>query len=331
MLGHLESVGLFKGGAKSSYSMDKQAQLKDSTQARLIAGHGDIYEVEEKMGKVSPAIMLQARLAPIKTPKPRQKHSSSSDTWGVVADKVYVPPFGPNKNPTTGEKTFLLFGLDEDKMRYFIQDRRKSKFLENAKYHMLDPANNCSGKTLELLKAGGAELFGTLDDTWVISDPNTAHQSSIRLQQRVDRLNETAERLEQMSSTEKSVSTETLVTDLEGDFEAEHDIESGEISTSSIPNAIDYLETVVLPIASGALRTQLYSAIEALKGIEKNKATIEGMMPHCINFVEATADIFKGEERPASLMVLPQMMKNIKGYYVQAYEAEVKAVRKSKL
>ncbi|MGI9277093.1 MAG: hypothetical protein ACR2PT_19885 [Endozoicomonas sp.] len=126
-----------------------------------------------------------------RTPRPRQVYIPSTKRWGVQADKVYVPFSGPNRNTVTGREVFYLFGLDQQKMASYTEYLRDSAASGQEKYGILS-ANNCSGMVLKALRKGGANSYIRTDDALFVTDPNNVHLIAIRLQERVDGLNEKA-------------------------------------------------------------------------------------------------------------------------------------------
>ncbi len=107
--------------------------------------------------------------------------------WERRAQKVYLPCTG-HSTTQSGEKQFVMFGLDLDAMRKTwteVQDPTSKRHY----YKTISKYQNCSGMSLSLLESGGSKQYATLKPKLYTNQP-MINRYSHKLMERMDSLNE---------------------------------------------------------------------------------------------------------------------------------------------
>lgn len=166
-----------------TYREDKCGQLADRTRKRLEDGERARKIVKKHKGKGHTQLLKQAGFQP----RARQKKDKDGD-WGVSAQKVYLPIIG--KEYSYGKEATLLFGLNEKAICKTWQDVDKGVNDGSLRYRAISTKQNCSAMVARLLMAGGADAFVPYRAPWLYEDPNSLYDYTIRVQEKIDRLNE---------------------------------------------------------------------------------------------------------------------------------------------
>lgn len=178
---------------EDGYYQDKYSELSERTVARLMVGAAQEDSLEH-YPELSGFDKDYLRNSPLQ-PRARQTPVRGTDRWGKQADKVYVPFVGANQLLDSKQERFVLFGLEEQKMDAFIHHMLTGSREGKQRYSFLG-SNNCSGVVLKALKAAGADHFVKIGaKALLISSPNTVHRLAIDLQERVEELNDKADKL----------------------------------------------------------------------------------------------------------------------------------------
>ncbi|HBA9710316.1 TPA: virulence factor [Escherichia coli] len=167
-----------------SYRQDKLNMLSERTVQRLNAG--EEYKNSDKHGQVKIDITKKDALFP----RANQKKDIAHSSWGVSADKIYIPLRGENKYKN-GNRQYNLFGLDETKVSSFISKKRGGAFRRIENYKLISKSQNCAGMALNVLKAGDAEIYVPSPKIKLVATPNDAYKYAYKLMERIEELNNT--------------------------------------------------------------------------------------------------------------------------------------------
>lgn len=277
-----------------AYREDKDYETSDQTIARLMAGAGDFdalkqserFTAEEKKKGINNPVLPRARQVPIRGTK----------LWGTQADKVYIPPYGTNRHMETGSPHFLLFGLNESKMDAYVSKLKRSALLHSGQYNMVDPHKNCSGTVLDALKEAGADMFIDTNNAWLISDPNIVHNLAVRLQERLESLNQQVSELD------------TKFTNI---------ISDPELALLLAPNkAIPGMSVSDMewpmddePGLSGEFQHQIQMIKRAISHFERPEKSMESLIPKAVVLMEAIQKGYQlaGEDEQATKAMAPAL------------------------
>lgn len=258
----------------SAYSTDKRDEISRATQAQLMSGAGHYDEIEQYGDVFSEHDKSKAQSKPLQ-PRARQVRLKGTHLWGMQADKVYVPLIGPNHDINTKQQMVSIFGLDEAKMEAFAREQVAKAKEGQADYEMASNANSCSGMIIRTLQAGGADLYTKTNDAWLITDPNTVHTISVRVQERVDDLNAKASRIMKEYKREVKAINKTKV--------------SGAIKEVPHHNLADisalWPKAVYSHQASG-MPSHIEGIQKAIRGFDDVPVTLGHLLPKAISLVE---------------------------------------------
>ncbi|HFK3790567.1 TPA: virulence factor [Escherichia coli] len=172
------------GTSTDSYRKDKLNMLSDRTIQRLNAG--EEYKKTNEHGIAKTDINRKDALYP----RANQKKDITHDSWGVSANKIYIPLRGENKSKD-GDTVYNLFGLDESKLSSFICKKRGGAFRRTEIYKLISKSQNCAGMALDVLKAGNAEAYVPLPKIKLVANPNDAYKYAYKVMDRIEQLNNT--------------------------------------------------------------------------------------------------------------------------------------------
>lgn len=186
------------GRSLKDYAEDKRYEIADRTVERLMRGEEAAARL--KTGDASPQDRELAKYIP----RANQKKDKDGK-WGVVAQKVYFPLVGRNKETAQkNNKSFTLFGLNE---KNIIADGEKAKADAGRSvigYTLASKTENCAAMVARMLKSGGAENFSKFNSAWISEDPNKIHAYAKTVQIEVDKLNNQTKTIEEKFHAEKS-------------------------------------------------------------------------------------------------------------------------------
>ncbi len=174
-----ELMTVREGYSSKGYVNDKYDELSDRARVKLKNGAS-----------------TRERQKPLSSSIDRDDDATDESPWGVSADKIYIPLLGSNKLKGEKNKTFFtVFGLHEGKMDLFWKTienaERENEAKYTAKYKMFSKHKSCVGMVLTALEQGGANFF--IDNLWpskTSANPNYLHKKCIKLQERIDGLND---------------------------------------------------------------------------------------------------------------------------------------------
>ncbi len=282
-----------------SYRADKLSEIGPKTQARLMTGAGKFsylvkhFEAFKKV--VGETSLTPEQLPAIKdkplAPRTRQSRLKKSVYWGMKADKVFIPVFGANQNLQSKESTFNLFGLNEQKMEAFYRQVTKEVDDQTRNFQLVSGTSNCTALVLDALKQGGAEHFTKTNDAWLVSDPNIGHMVAVRLQERIDALNSSADTISarfnhvlERPEFAHCLNTETQLPDF---------------------RKILKVHTGLTLNDHGRLDRALHRAIIAL---QKTPSSTDALMPKTIILVETLDKALSGASDKEVLRLLPALV-----------------------
>lgn len=180
------------GYSQINYLQDKYCEMSDRARSKLAAAKYALEKV--KSGNFTKDELSAAEV------KLREKQKSlpkwGEDAFGVSADKVYIPPQGVNRNKKTGEYLYNIFGLNRKEMENEWAEVQKQEMAGVATYKMISNEENCAGMVLRVLKKGGSDIY--IDNkklSFFVNTANNVHRYAIQLQQKIDSLNEMANKL----------------------------------------------------------------------------------------------------------------------------------------
>ncbi len=253
-----------RGASSDSYMQDKYDELSDRARDKLTEG-SDPRERQKVLARPDDLTM--------------DEDNKDQQPWGVSADKVYLPLVGTNQDKQTEEEFFSVFGLHEAKMDLFwknienAEDEDSDKYA--AKYKMLSKNHSCVGMALTALEQGGAELF--IKKIWpsrTSANPNYMHGLAIKLQERLDTLNEKSQNL--LDAYEEQ--TETL---------DKKDKKTTEKELRSVITQIrDKLEKYPNEPTTTEIKNIYRHFNRILKMAQQGKLNLSSMTPHLISIVE---------------------------------------------
>ncbi|EGQ7459875.1 virulence factor (plasmid) [Escherichia coli] len=166
----------------NSYRNDKLNMLSDRTVQRLNAG--EVYKKSNEHEIVKTDINRKDALYP----RANQKKDIDQASWGVSANKIYIPLQGENQSRDGGTE-YNLFGLDESKLSSFICKKRGGAFRRIEHYKLISKSQNCAGMALDVLKAGDAETYVPFPKIKLVANPNDAYKYAYKVMARIEELN----------------------------------------------------------------------------------------------------------------------------------------------
>ena len=282
-----KALGYTQCSTTSDYYRDKSGMISPKTDARLMAGHDQKEKAEKQLKEELTKEALDKALAsPINQARPRQKDLKKDDVgWGVMADKVYVPVMGRTVDSETGKPVVNIFGLNETHMRMHVYEVKKQQRASETYYHKYDPRNSCSAKALDVLRKGGAELYISLKNYHIWSDPNLVHQSTVALQERIDELNG------KVIAFDQAVSGLTLD---EVSFPVVRYMEDNQPKNFNVcyyqlcvKDVISHLERLELSEYSRKVQELMAGILSLLREIGERKLNIDAITPLNIRLVES--------------------------------------------
>jgi len=169
----------------------------------------DLEAENKQLLSLSPETLREWEDAAKYVPRPGQERKVGEKDWGMRPMKICLPLLGESVerqskvndriNPQPGQKRFNLFGLSEKGIQSANRElRAKAAWMDAGRlqtgdaglgYRFLSKTNNCAGKALEILKAGGSEALAPAPKALLYLTPNDVSAYSERLQRTVDTLN----------------------------------------------------------------------------------------------------------------------------------------------
>ncbi|MCW7554966.1 hypothetical protein NX722_20550 [Endozoicomonas gorgoniicola] len=210
-------------------------------------------------------------------PLPFQKTSSKNGAeWQRRAEKHYLPCVGFDKHQESGKETFIMFGLDLDKMRERWEAVQDPDHPEHF-YKTLSKTQNCSGMCLSLLKAGGSELFNTFSPS-LVTTQGDMEKYSAKLLETLDNLNTSADALDK-------------------EVERYNVSSKPKLSLSHICEKLGSLP--VKYTMDGRWKAKIQEVVSQIKNMDKPPQTIDGLTPIAIQLTKSLGELlYMTEDHP---------------------------------
>ncbi len=315
--------GYIRSTSVRKYIMDKEGLLSERTDARLLAGHDELEHArsrfESGFGK---EWFTRVEVNPLKKNLPRQKRLNEKDLgWGVMADKVYLPVLGQTTIAGSDKKKINMFGLNESHMRVYVHNLRKKERASEVYYHKKDPRNSCSGKALEVIRAGGADNFVNTKNYHIWSDPNKLHQTAIKLQKRIEELNNKVELFDEKFNEVVGVEDKEFRVQryqLEDGEEVKID-EEVNWNKLEVIDVIRLLRIIDDKDKPSKVRLLLSKILVQLEEVNERKIDVDTITPHTVELVELMNQLYNrldsNEEKLDFFIPIYGALQRIKKHY----------------
>ncbi len=173
----------------SDYRRDKELEISDRTAQRLELGAQARKEL--KAGSSSPVLLARSKFEPRVG-----QNVTKGGSWGVSAHKIYMPMVGKTKDAVTGQKSFVMFGLNEKRILADARQVKSDAAEGKIGYTLASKTQNCAAMAARMLKSGGSENFAKFQTALISEGPNSVHAYAKLVQAEMDTLNRKSNNVE---------------------------------------------------------------------------------------------------------------------------------------
>lgn len=272
-----------------SYKEDKYYLISDRTRTRLIEGENARAALSQ--GELSEELLKKAKYRPLSF----QKKSSKDGTWQRKAEKVYLPCIGPAANRSDTDSSFVMFGLNLEKMMQKWEEITASDS-GRLYYQQVSTDQNCSGMILSLLKAGGSDALHSINPR-IYTNPDQVDQYSHTLQEKADQLNQASEdMLRRFQQAKEDPEQQSLLTpghSMLGMSEVEARLSYNQIPAGTPSELKQSIENI-------------RKAVSAFNGVS---ISTEELLPRAVTLVESMSEAFRqaGQDETLQKLLTPSL------------------------